>query len=189
MLTGVNFAGTAQTFSISGTITPIAGASGASVTLNGTANTTTTANASGGYTFIGFAGRILHVTPTNAGYTFSPPSQSVSVSATNITGVNFTDNSVAVAPTISAQPVSQTVTAGQTASFTVMATGTAPLSYQWRKNGANIAGATAASYITPATATSDSGSTFGVVVSNSVGSATSAVATLTVNACSGGADR
>ena len=86
-----------------------------------------------------------------------------------------------IAPTITTQPVSLTVTAGQTATFTVVASGTAPLGYQWRKNGTNIAGATSASYTTPATTTSDSGSTFDVVVSNSAGSATSASAKLTVN--------
>ena len=46
------------------------------------------------------------------------------------------------APTISAQPASKTVTAGQTATFSVTASGTAPLSYQWAKNGAAISGAT-----------------------------------------------
>src|SRR5207245_4500214 len=72
-------------------------------------------------------------------------------------------------------------TAGQTATFAVTATGTAPLSYQWQKNGANISGATASSYTTPATTTTDSWSTFDVVVSNSAGTATSSAATLTVN--------
>jgi len=105
-----------------------------------------------------------------------------SVGSVTSAAATLTVNAAAVAPTISTQPANQTVTAGQTAAFTVVATGTAPLSYQWRKNGVNIAGATAASYITPATATSDSGSTFGVVVSNSVGSVTSAAATLTVSA-------
>jgi hypothetical protein len=62
-----------------------------------------------------------------------------------------------------------------------VAAGTAPLGYQWRKNAVNISGATSASYTTPATATSDSGSTFDVVVSNTAGSVTSAKATLTVN--------
>jgi len=89
------------------------------------------------------------------------------------------------APYITTQPVNQTVTAGQTATFTVAASGTAPLTYQWRKNGANIAGATASSYTTPATNTADSGETFDVVVSNSAGSATSNTATLTVNANTG----
>jgi glucuronoarabinoxylan endo-1,4-beta-xylanase len=73
------------------------------------------------------------------------------------------------------------VTLGQTATFTVVATGTAPLSYQWQKNGASIAGATATSYTTPGTTTADSGATFRVVVSNTAGTVTSAAATLTVN--------
>src|SRR5262249_57601079 len=88
----------------------------------------------------------------------------------------------AVAPTITTQPANQTVSAGQRASCSVVATGTAPLSYQWQKNGVNIAGATATSYTTPATTTSDNGATFDVVVSNTAGSATSNAATLTVNA-------
>jgi hypothetical protein len=87
-----------------------------------------------------------------------------------------------IAPTITSQPVSQSIIAGQTATFTVTASGTAPLSYQWQENGANIAGATSSSYTTPATTTPDSGSTFDVVVSNSAGTAISNAATLTVNA-------
>jgi len=90
-------------------------------------------------------------------------------------------NAAPVAPTITTQPTNQTVTAGQTATFTVVAAGTAPLSYQWQKNGVNIAGATAASYATPATTTSDSGSTFAAAVSNTAGAVTSSAATLTVN--------
>jgi hypothetical protein len=91
-----------------------------------------------------------------------------------------------LSPSITAQPASQTVTAGQTASFSVAATGTAPLSYQWKKNGTAISGATSSSYTTAATATSDNGGQFTVAVSNSAGSATSNVATLTVTS-SGGA--
>ena len=88
----------------------------------------------------------------------------------------------AVAPRITTSPANHTVTAGQTATFTVVAAGTAPLSYQWQKNGVNIAGATAASYTTPVTTTSESGSRFAVVVKNTAGTVTSAAATLTVNA-------
>ena len=84
------------------------------------------------------------------------------------------------APAITTQPLSKTVTAGQTAPFSVTASGTAPLTYHWKKNGSAIAGATAASYTTPATTASDSGSLFTVVVSNSAGSVTSSAATLTV---------
>jgi hypothetical protein len=72
------------------------------------------------------------------------------------------------------------VAAGSTATFSVAATGTAPLSYQWYKNGAAVSGATASSYTTPATTSADNGATFYVVVSNSYGSATSSAATLTV---------
>src|SRR5580692_4985750 len=88
------------------------------------------------------------------------------------------------AASITAQPASQNVTVGLTATFTVSAAGTAPLAYQWQKNGANIANAAAASYTTPVTTMADNGSKFGVVISNSAGTVTSAAATLTVNAAS-----
>jgi phosphatidylinositol-3-phosphatase len=87
---------------------------------------------------------------------------------------------VAVAPSITAQPQGASVTAGQTATFTVTATGTAPLFYQWSRGGASIAGATAANYTTPATSLSDSGATFGVAVKNSAGTVASNDAVLTV---------
>lgn len=86
-----------------------------------------------------------------------------------------------VGPSINTQPASQTVTVGQTATFSVVATGTAPLTYQWQKNNANISGVTSASYTTPATVPGDNGATFRVVVTNSVTSVTSNSATLTVN--------
>ena len=92
------------------------------------------------------------------------------------------DAATPLPPTITTQPASQTVTAGQTATFTVAATGTAPMTYQWKKNGAAISGATSSSYTTPATTTSNNGAQFTVVVTNSAGSATSTAATLTVNA-------
>ena len=85
-----------------------------------------------------------------------------------------------VVPSITIQPTNQTVTPGQTAVFTVVASSTTPLSYQWQKGEANIDGATSPSYTTPPTTVSDSGSRFRVVVANSAGSATSTDATLTV---------
>ena len=91
-----------------------------------------------------------------------------------------------IAPYINTQPANQTVAAGQTATFSVVAAGTAPLAYQWQKNSANITGATSSSYTTPVTATADSGEMFRVMVSNSAGSVTSNAATLTVNASSSG---
>jgi hypothetical protein len=86
------------------------------------------------------------------------------------------------APTISTQPANQSVAAGQTATFSVTAAGTAPLSYQWQKGTTSIPGATSATYTTAATTTADSGSKFSAVVSNPAGNATSNPATLTVNA-------
>ncbi|MGH9681080.1 MAG: choice-of-anchor D domain-containing protein, partial [Candidatus Acidiferrales bacterium] len=85
-------------------------------------------------------------------------------------------------PTITSQPLSRTVIAGQTASFSVAATGTSPMTYQWRKNGASISGATASSYTTPAETTADNNTQFTVAVSNSAGNTASNPAILTVNA-------
>jgi len=84
-------------------------------------------------------------------------------------------------PVITDQPDNVTVPAGQTATFLVSATGTAPLAYQWRKNGANIAGATASAYTISAVQASDAGN-YQVVVSNAAGSVVSETATLTVTA-------
>ena len=82
-----------------------------------------------------------------------------------------------VAPSITTQPVSKSVIAGQTAGFTIAATGTAPLTYQWTKNGIAMSGATSASYTTPATTVSDNGASFTVTVSDTAGSTTSNAAT------------
>jgi SdrD B-like domain len=90
-VTGVNF--TAQsnpTFSISGTISPVTGGSGSTVTLSGAAAATTVTDASGNYIFSGLANGTYTVTPTNTGYTFSPVNQNVTVNGANQTGVNFT---------------------------------------------------------------------------------------------------
>ena len=89
-----------------------------------------------------------------------------------------------LAPSITVQPASQSVQAGQTATFNIIAAGTAPLSYQWSKNGVPIAGANAASHTTPPTVLADSGATFAVTVSNAAGTATSQVATLAVTQAS-----
>ena len=88
---------------------------------------------------------------------------------------------VKLPPSITTQPADTTVTAGRTARFTVTATGAAPLSYQWRKNGQNITGATRAFYTTPPTTIADNGSLYSVVVTNKLGSITSEDATLTVH--------
>jgi hypothetical protein len=87
----------------------------------------------------------------------------------------------AIAPSITAQPQNVAVAAGETATFTVAAAGTAPLSYQWRVGGSAIAAATAASYTTAATSVAQNGAAFSVVVTNSAGSVTSNSAVLSVN--------
>jgi hypothetical protein len=84
------------------------------------------------------------------------------------------------APAITIQPSDQTVSVGQTASFTVAASGGTALSYQWQRSGSPVAGATAASYTTAATVAGDSGSAFEVVVTDAGGSTTSRSAQLTV---------
>ena len=94
----------------------------------------------------------------------------------------LTVNAANVPPSITTQPASTTVTAPGAATFSVVATGTAPLSYQWKRNGVNIAGATSATYVkTPTAVAADNGSTFTVVVTNVAGTVTSAGAILTVN--------
>ena len=107
-------------------------------------------------------------------------SVTVSNSAGTVTSSNAT-LTVNVRPSISSQPVSQTVVEGQTASLGVVASGSGTLSYQWSKNGSHISGATASTYTTPATVLADSGAVFSVQVSNAIGSVTSSTATVTVN--------
>jgi hypothetical protein len=82
--------------------------------------------------------------------------------------------------TILTQPMNDTVMVGQTGQFSVTASGTAPLTYQWNKNGSPLQGATSSTYATPATVENDSGSVFTVTVSNSLDSVTSDAAGLLV---------
>ena len=135
--------------------TPISGATAASYT------TPVTTSASNGATFaVVVSNASGHVTSNSATLTVTP---------------------LPVAPQITTQPANQTVNVGQAATFSVTATGTAPLTYQWLQNGTAIGGATAASYTTPATTSGNNGALFSVSVSNVAGKATSAAATLTVN--------
>jgi len=71
------------------------------VTLSGAASGTTTANGSGSYTFTGLANGVYAVTPSNAGYNFSPTTQAVTVSNANVSGVNFTASTAAATYTVS----------------------------------------------------------------------------------------
>lgn len=96
----------------------------------------------------------------------------------------LTINAAPAGPAITSHPADQLVTAGQPASFSVSATGTG-LTYQWKKNGLNIAGATSSTYTLPLTVTADSGNLYTVGVTNSTGGSLSRIATLTVNAVAG----
>jgi glucose/arabinose dehydrogenase len=83
-------------------------------------------------------------------------------------------------PRITTQPQSQTVTEGDRVTFEVAATGPGTLTYQWRRNGVNITGATGSSYTLDPATTDDNGAAFSVVVTNSAASVTSDPALLTV---------
>ena len=95
---------------------------------------------------------------------------------------NITLSNSSMAPSIVTQPVSQSVTAGQMAIFSVATNGSAPLTYQWMKNGVAISGANSSNYSTPVTAITDNGAHFTVSVSNASGTASSNSALLTVTA-------
>ncbi|MFZ0818448.1 MAG: immunoglobulin domain-containing protein [Candidatus Acidiferrales bacterium] len=89
-------------------------------------------------------------------------------------------------PTISVQPASQTtVTAGATVTFTVTASGSGTLAYQWFKNGVSVSGANSSSYNTGVLSILDNNDFFFVYISNNVGSVESNVANLTVNPATG----
>jgi uncharacterized protein (DUF1800 family) len=83
-------------------------------------------------------------------------------------------------PVITQQPISLTVNSGETATFSVLASGSNMLAYQWQRNGVNIPSATSANYTTPTTQASDSGTKFRVVVSAGSTKVTSNEVTLTV---------
>lgn len=95
---------------------------------------------------------------------------------TNVTGV-VTNINPTGAPSITVQPASVQAATGSNSVFTVTATGASPLSYQWRFNSNAIAGATTAQLTVAGVATN--GGAYDVVITNSLGAITSAVATLT----------
>ena len=92
---------------------------------------------------------------------------------------------VAQPPAITSQPTSLAVTAGASASFTVVAAGSPSLSYQWYRGETLLAGATAATFTLAAASVADSGA-YHVVVTNAYGSASSDTVTLAVTTQTGG---
>ena len=118
-------------------------------TTNGATPTTNSARYS--------AGTPLQVSSTS---TIKAMAAASNYSNSAVIGATYTITSAPTAPQIATQPANQTVIVGQTATFSVVATGTAPLQYQWRENGTAITGATGSSYTTPATVSGDNGSSF-----------------------------
>ncbi|MFM2082123.1 MAG: hypothetical protein RL380_814 [Verrucomicrobiota bacterium] len=84
------------------------------------------------------------------------------------------------APSIATNPVALAIYTGETAAFSVVANGTAPLAYQWRFNGTNLSGATNDDYSFNNAQLTNAGN-YTVIVTNAIGSVTSAVAALTVS--------
>ncbi|HSE33358.1 MAG TPA: PQQ-dependent sugar dehydrogenase [Pyrinomonadaceae bacterium] len=102
----------------------------------------------------------------------------VSIGASSLFKVQF---DTGAPPTITSHPSNQSVLVGQPASFSVVATGSETLTYQWQKNMVNIGGATAPTYDLLAAALIDNGAKFRCLVTNSFGTTTSNEATLTVS--------
>ena len=113
----------------------------------------------------------------------SVPPQSYTFNATPITAgsspVVTVTAPACIAPSITTAPSAQSVTVGDPVSFSVSATGTGPLGYQWQKNGSGISRANSPTYAIPSAVSSDA-STYRVVVTNTCGSTTSSGAVLTV---------
>jgi pectate lyase len=122
---------------------------------------------------------ITNVQPANGGaYSVVVNNSSGSVTSS----VAFlTVNTSPVAPVFNSQPVSLVVLAGSAASFTAVVGGTAPISFQWSKNGTPIPGATSSTLNLANVQTGDNGS-YTLTATNSVGSANSSPAQLTVTA-------
>ena len=155
--------------------------------------TSVTGTAPFGYQWMKNGGAISGATSasyTTPGATTADSGAQFSVTVSNTSGsvssnsASLTVNTPVTAPLITTQPLNQTITAGQTASFSVAASGTGPLSYQWMKNAAATSGGSSSSYTTAASTTTDNGAQFTVVVSNTAGSTTSSAATLSVTAAS-----
>jgi hypothetical protein len=124
---------------------------------------------------------ITIVLPTDAG--------NYRVVASNAAGTNISPAAILIVtgpPSIQTQPASQSVVSGNAANFSVAASGTQPLSYQWQRNGVdlsdstNILGATTSALTLTGVTTNDAG-TYRVVLTNTAGALTSQVANLTVN--------
>jgi plastocyanin len=128
---------------------------------------------------------------TNSSYSIASAAAgdagSYTVVATNSAGTatsnaaTLTVSAASSAPSFTTQPASKSVAVGSAVTFTAAASGNPTPTYQWQKDGAAIAGATNSSYSIASAAAGDAGS-YTVVATNSVGTATSNTATLSLTA-------
>jgi beta-glucanase (GH16 family)/uncharacterized membrane protein len=107
-VSGVNFTAQPPTFAISGTLVPVAGGAGASLSLNGRVARTTVADESGGFVFTGVPNGTYQITVSNTGYAFTPSALLVTVADEDLTGIAF-----------SAEPVSDPMPVGPTGPWTL----------------------------------------------------------------------
>ena len=121
--------------------------------------------------------------------TFAPGTVTVTATAPGLASGSVTLSSVAPpvstqsqAPSIIVPPVNEATTSGYTATFSVVASGSGTLSYQWSDSHGLIAGATSATYTTPVTTAADNGDTYTVTISSSSGQVSSTPVTLSVDA-------
>lgn len=130
----------------------------------------------------GATGAALTLTNVNASSAGSyTVAVSNSVGVTVSTPASLMVRTPSAGPTLVTQPTSAAVAPGASVTFSVVATGTAPLAYQWRKDGQALSGQTGATLHLSNVSAGSAGS-YTVVVSNSAGSVTSAAATLVVRA-------
>ncbi len=132
----------------------------------------------GNYAIVGLPAGAYTVAASLDGYTFAPDNFTNTVSVgPDAADIDFVAALVAYPPTILTQPYNQTVAAGSSATFTVAAGGSMPLSYQWRFNGTNFVGGNSNSFTVVNVQAANTGN-YSVVVSNAYGTVTSANAAL-----------
>ncbi|HWH69048.1 MAG TPA: DUF4623 domain-containing protein, partial [Candidatus Sulfotelmatobacter sp.] len=149
---------------------------GAVVILSGSASRAQTNDATGFFGFVDLPPGAYTLTATCPGYAVMTTDVTITAGAVATRDLVL---SLSGPPVIVGSPQDQTVPLGSAGSFSVSASGTAPLAYQWRFFGTNLSGATASSLSLSAVTTNQAGP-YDAVVRNSYGAATSAVATLTV---------
>lgn len=149
---------------------------GAVVTIIGPVTRSQTNDATGFYGFVDLPPGNYSVTASFPGYLTGVTNVAVAVS--NVALRDFV-LPLEGPPAIAAQPQDQSVYAGAVANFSVTASGPPPLSYQWRRNGTNVNGATS-SVLAVNPATTNHAGNYVVVITNSFGAVTSEVAILTV---------